>query len=803
MLPIETLLGTGTTAGTAFIRIKDFNEDQRPDVLVLAHNESPVIPAENVLFLNNGVTFDAFAVNPGMAVHEGNTGDFNGDGYPDFIASAFYVDADFSSDPLANDGSFGSMMLFINDQAGGFDSWPLRFNMAVEGIPENDPRFNDLVWINGGSASAFGNLDNDPEPEVVVTDNCNGPSAEACPIENWVIDNIQFESGHAYGDLKPLPLPYLETNPHFDGNPSLLDPVNVSHDIQVELLDFDQDGDNDIVINSMIYVADGRDAAGVVQFLQNDGSGNFTDVTEDTLFNYNLGARASHDPRYMDVNADGFVDILMVEEAYVEPVPHQWTDFFGEIQKTVDNTWPNEILINTGTGKFVSTFWQGFNELTLRQEALFRAAGVEFEPYELLDYPYFPYLLEDGRLGFVTNNRGWENTRFWFDVRSNGPIHTGPRGSETASLGVPGYSEYFYLVENADVRDLVASGEYADGLSHFIAVGRDEGRESFARNTHVHGHDGVDRIVLREGDERATGYGGDDIIDGEEGFDTAVFLQPRSEYRISKDGNTYYVMALSGSDGRDTLVDMEAGAWEGIEISFVGDEDSEGAPNWQDLFPFNTALSGDTDGDGQDNNIDTDDDNDGVPDASDEFSLGRFDDVDPASHFAFFFIEALERSGITGGCGPNLYCPEDPVTRAQMAVFHARGINGAGFIPPAATGNVFADVRAGAFAANYIERLFADGITAGCGGGNYCPNDSVTRAQMAVFLLRARYGADYLPPPATGIFADVPVGSFADAFVEQLAAEGITAGCGNGNYCPDDPITRAQMAVFLVRTFAL
>jgi hypothetical protein len=220
-----------------------------------------------------------------------------------------------------------------------------------------------------------------------------------------------------------------------------------------------------------------------------------------------------------------------------------------------------------------------------------------------------------------------------------------------------------------------------------------------------------------------------------------------------------------------------------------------------------TVVDGslDTDADGLVNSVDPDDDNDGLLDPVDAWPLGRFDDVDPATHFAFFFIETLERSGITGGCGGGgaIYCPDDPVTRAQMAVFLERGINGADFVPPPATGTVFADVGANDFAAAFIERLFADGITGGCGGGNYCPSNSVTRAQMAVFLLRAKYGASYTPPPATGVFNDVPVGSFADAFIEQLAAEGITGGCGSGNYCPADPITRAQMAVFLVRTFGL
>ncbi len=74
---------------------------------------------------------------------------------------------------------------------------------------------------------------------------------------------------------------------------------------------------------------------------------------------------------------------------------------------------------------------------------------------------------------------------------------------------------------------------------------------------------------------------------------------------------------------------------------------------------------------------------------------------------------------------------------------------------------------------------------------------------MAVFLLRAKYGPGFLPPDPTGVFNDVSIGSFADRWIEQLAAEGITGGCGNGNYCPGDPVTRAQMAVFLVRTFNL
>ena len=99
--------------------------------------------------------------------------------------------------------------------------------------------------------------------------------------------------------------------------------------------------------------------------------------------------------------------------------------------------------------------------------------------------------------------------------------------------------------------------------------------------------------------------------------------------------------------------------------------------------------------------------------------------------------------------------------------------------------------------------MAAEGVTSGCGSGSYGPDGPVTRAQMAVFLLRAKYGSGYSPPTATGVFGDVDLGHWAVHWIEQLAAEGITAGCGGGNYCPDAQVTRDQMAVFLVRTFGL
>jgi hypothetical protein len=137
-----------------------------------------------------------------------------------------------------------------------------------------------------------------------------------------------------------------------------------------------------------------------------------------------------------------------------------------------------------------------------------------------------------------------------------------------------------------------------------------------------------------------------------------------------------------------------------------------------------------------------------------------------------------------------------------MAVFLLKRKHGSAYTPPAATGNVFSDVPRTAFAAAWIERLKAEGITSGCGGGHYCPNAIVTRAQMAVSLLRAEHSASYVPPAPTGIFGDLLLTDPYTAWIEQLSNEGVTAGCGNGNYC-NNANTRGQMAAFLVHTFDL
>ena len=180
-----------------------------------------------------------------------------------------------------------------------------------------------------------------------------------------------------------------------------------------------------------------------------------------------------------------------------------------------------------------------------------------------------------------------------------------------------------------------------------------------------------------------------------------------------------------------------------------------------------------------------------------------FADVPTASLF-YPFVETILHNGVTGGCGPDTYCLSNNTLRKQMAVFLLKALNGSCYVPPAATG-IFGDVPQADTFAPWIEDLYNRGITGGCSPAPllYCPNDTVKRQQMAVFLLKTKEGSAYTPPAAVGIFPDVPpAGTFAP-WIEELFNRGIAAGCGGGLFCPGNSVNRGQMAPFLTKTFGL
>ncbi len=177
----------------------------------------------------------------------------------------------------------------------------------------------------------------------------------------------------------------------------------------------------------------------------------------------------------------------------------------------------------------------------------------------------------------------------------------------------------------------------------------------------------------------------------------------------------------------------------------------------------------------------------------------------PGSQQFYSFVTTLVSNAITVGVGQGLYGVDQSTLRQQMAVFLMKAKHGLCYTPPACTTQVFTDVPCSSTFAPWINELVAEGITGGCGNGStYCPADPVKRQQMAVLLLKTSLGVGYTPPACmTPSFDDVPCDSPFAPWIYDLVARNITGGCGGGLYCPANPATRGQMAVFVVKTFGL
>jgi len=145
-----------------------------------------------------------------------------------------------------------------------------------------------------------------------------------------------------------------------------------------------------------------------------------------------------------------------------------------------------------------------------------------------------------------------------------------------------------------------------------------------------------------------------------------------------------------------------------------------------------------------------------------------------------------------------------------MAVFLLRAMRGGSYQPPPSPG-VFADVPVGGkeWMLPWVDEFFHSGLTTGCGSFpmRYCPEIPVTRAEMSVFVLRSTKGPSYQPPAATGFFADMPVvgKEWMQPWADEYYREGITTGCAIDplRYCPEAAVTRAAMAAFISRAYAL
>jgi hypothetical protein len=181
-----------------------------------------------------------------------------------------------------------------------------------------------------------------------------------------------------------------------------------------------------------------------------------------------------------------------------------------------------------------------------------------------------------------------------------------------------------------------------------------------------------------------------------------------------------------------------------------------------------------------------------------------FADVSPVSP-AFDAVETLAALGFTTGCEAGRFCPQDPVSRAQAAVFLSHGLAAQAPPPQPPSASPFADVPLTHWAFQAIHHLYLLGIAEPCGTEplRFCPEAMLLRSEAAVLLVRSRHGGQFVPPAAMGLFADVSPGLPAAPYIEQLARDGITSGCAPALFCPAEAVSRSAMAAFLVPTFNL
>jgi len=178
-----------------------------------------------------------------------------------------------------------------------------------------------------------------------------------------------------------------------------------------------------------------------------------------------------------------------------------------------------------------------------------------------------------------------------------------------------------------------------------------------------------------------------------------------------------------------------------------------------------------------------------------------FTDV-PSNYLFLDYINLLKLNNISPGCNATGYCPEEPMLRTEMAAFIIRALFGESFsytLTP-----YFTDVAVTHPYFRYIQKMRDQGITIGCTETTYCPDGQVSRGQMAAFLIRARLSVTQgtpFPHASGAYFNDVNSSHVFFPFVQKMKESGITSGCTATDYCPDNPVTRGQMSVFVNRAF--
>ncbi len=441
--------------------------------------------------------------------HSLAVGDINGDGLDDIyigrIGSYSGVSDDEGYELIQN--SEGSFELSRQDIYKKIHRWPLANEEKID-------------HINGGKAKNM-HLD-----------------SELFDVNNDGFSDLLVGFGHGSASSKL----FINNNGKFTEDnmiemPDSIYGVDNQMHLTTLIADFDSDNDLDFVTVWTRY--EPYYGGYYLQVNQNDGLGNFKDIT-DSISNdafkdaYNGRLTWVEPWQIIDINNDGHLDIVGARSSYT-PL----------------------LYINDGLARFF------IQEVGVEEIRGMPHAWGDFDKDNKIEYVVFEN---------SANSDKTESTFSFIHYELKKEIGTGPDFINTADQGIPGFNEKYYLNENSSAKEAVDAGTYATGLEHYLAEGKEAGLNIFAPFTKVHGYSGDDTIILREGDETAFGYAGkdtfeggagNDIIDGGAGVDTAIYKDSSSAYTLTtNDDGTVSIVHTSPSEsfineGSDTLISIE------------------------------------------------------------------------------------------------------------------------------------------------------------------------------------------------------------------------------------------------------
>ncbi|MDA7788376.1 hypothetical protein N8976_00575 [Gammaproteobacteria bacterium] len=394
-----------------------------------------------------------------LASHGQDIFDYDLDGDDDIITTGaeWFVNDPNAFPPTKKCGSIGIM------QNNGLND----FNLITVPLPNDVSNLDPTIGFIqnqgcGGAMSADAYVENGILFAVYSDFNPNpnhtNPSWIIEPEKNVV---IKYDVNNlTILEVIELPTPYVEANflnLEYYGE-DWAGANGKSHDTNSQFIDIDYDGDKDIVISNQSYWYEKTSVLQII--INNDGA--YKDETADRLFNWNIRTGNLHQWNFSDVNGDGYLDITTTDGCGGDQNDLGIPRNFGCEKK---------VAINDGTGHFLQIIgpmeiYQIFESNEYKTGQLGSIFGLDSNKNLR-----WTYMTAKGCNDGCYANGDWDV----FITSLDSPLSTGPNGIDPSLVGEDGYNEFFYLLNNPSAKTAVESGEYENGLEHYIAIGKDQG----------------------------------------------------------------------------------------------------------------------------------------------------------------------------------------------------------------------------------------------------------------------------------------------------------------------------------------